>query len=96
MPGENPFDGVRRETKEETGLDVEILLPFAVNHFVRDDGQRITMIIFFCRALTGNVTLSRVHSEYRWFDLGSLEGLQDWLVPIAKDFLKYKLDTFAL
>ena len=96
MSGENPFDGLKRETKEETGLKIEILLPFAVDHFVRDDGQKITMIIFLCRPLTDNIAISEAHTEYTWFDLKSLDGLQDWLVPIAKDFSKYKLDEFVL
>jgi 8-oxo-dGTP diphosphatase len=95
LVGEDPYEGLKRETKEETGLDVEILLPFAVNHFVRDDGQTITMIIFLCRALADGIVLSKAHTEYRWFDLKSLNELQDWLVPIARDFHKYKLGEFV-
>jgi 8-oxo-dGTP diphosphatase len=95
LQGENPFVGVKREAKEETGLDIDILLPFALDHFVRDDGQKITMIIFLCRPLSNDVVLSDAHTEYRWFDLASLDGLQDWLVPIVKEFLKYRLGSFV-
>ncbi|MFC2135133.1 NUDIX domain-containing protein [Bacteroidota bacterium] len=35
---ENPFDGLKREVMEETGLEVEILNPLQIDHFVRDDG----------------------------------------------------------
>lgn len=93
--GENPFSGIKRETKEETGLGIEIMIPFAVNHFVRDDGQKITMIIFLCRPSTNDITLSDAHTEYRWFDLNEREKLQDWLVPIAEDFFKYNLNKIV-
>lgn len=53
------------------------------------------MMIFLCKALTGKIALSKAHAEYRWFDLKSTDGLQDWLVPIAKDFHKYKLGEFV-
>jgi mutator protein MutT len=67
--GENPFDGLKRETKEETGLDIEILNPLRVHHFTRDDGQEITIIIFLCKPLSNNVVLSEEHTEYSWEDL---------------------------
>ena len=63
---EDPFDGVKRETKEETGLDIEVLRPLMIDHFVRDDNQRITMIIFLCKAINDKVTLSEEHVEFKW------------------------------
>ena len=36
--GENPISGLKREIKEETGLDIDVLHPFNVRHFTRDDG----------------------------------------------------------
>lgn len=68
-PSEDPFEGLRRETKEETGLDVEVLNPLKVQHFVRDDGQKITMIIFLCRPVSDSVNLSEEHTDYEWSDL---------------------------
>jgi 8-oxo-dGTP diphosphatase len=65
-PGENPFLGLIRETKEETSLNVEILNPLAVHHFTRDDGQIITMITFLCKLKTNKITLSKEHSEFLW------------------------------
>ena len=67
--GENPFEGVKRETKEETGLDVEVLHPLNVKHFVRDDNQTITMLIFLCKALNDDVKLSEEHTDYEWVPL---------------------------
>ncbi|MBW2977771.1 NUDIX domain-containing protein [Candidatus Woesearchaeota archaeon] len=67
--GEDPFEGLKRETKEETGLEIEILNPLAVKHFTRDDGQKITMITFLCRPVSKSVNLSEEHIEYIWSDL---------------------------
>ena len=82
-PGENPFDGVRREAKEETFLDIHVLCPLGVQYFVRDDQQRITMILFYCNpdATNGmNIQLSEEHTEYRWVDIiKEKESIPSWL-----------------
>ncbi len=64
--GENPFTGLQRETKEETGLDIEIMNPLDIHYFMRDDGQKITMLIFYCRPITNDVVLSDEHTDYMW------------------------------
>jgi len=64
--GENPFDGLKRETKEETGLDIEVKNPLRIHHFTRDDGQKITMITFLCKPLSNSVNLSKEHTEFEW------------------------------
>lgn len=64
--GEDPVAGLQRETKEETGLDIEVKNPLGVHHFTRDDGQRITMITFLCRPSASSVTLSHEHTEHQW------------------------------
>jgi 8-oxo-dGTP diphosphatase len=38
--GENPVDGLKRETKEEVNLDIDILLPIITYQFTRDDDQK--------------------------------------------------------
>ena len=67
--GENPFDALKRETKEETSLDIEILNPLRVNFFERDDGQAITMISFLCRPVSNSVVLSEEHTDYKWIEI---------------------------
>ena len=70
-PGENPHEGIKRETKEETGIDIEVLHPLNVRHFTREDGQTITMLIFLCKALNNNVNISKEHSNFEWVSLNS-------------------------
>jgi len=85
--GEDPREGIKRETKEETGIDVEVLHPINVRHFSRDDGQTITMLIFLCKALNNEVNISKEHSEFDWV---SLENCKEKLT----DFFHKELDIF--
>lgn len=92
-PGENPFTGLQRECQEEVGIAVEILLPFAIQHFTRDDGQIITMLIFLCRPLSDQIKLSEEHTEYQWLDLtAALEDYPEWLRPAIETVIKYRLN----
>lgn len=68
-PGEDPRDGLKRETKEETGLEVEVKNPLNVQHFQRDDGQWITMIIFLCEPQNKDTSISKEHSESEWVEI---------------------------
>lgn len=67
--GEDPFEGLKRETKEETGINIEIKNPLAIDYFTRDDGQKITMIIFLCSTNDKEIKLSEEHDEFAWADL---------------------------
>lgn len=95
-PGENPYDGLKRELREETGLDIEILLPFVVQYFTRQDGQVITLIIFLCKALSDDIRLSDEHTHYQWHDLAEeSEDIMPWLKKILADFYHYRLNEFV-
>ena len=67
--GEDPFTGIKRETKEETDLDIDIHMPLDIHHFTRDDGQKITMVTFLCKPITNYVILSKEHTEHLWIGL---------------------------
>lgn len=66
---EDPHSGLKREVKEEAGIDIEIIRPLNVQHFTREDGQVITMLIFLCKPLSKAVKLSAEHTAYDWMDL---------------------------
>jgi|TARA_Y100000310_G_scaffold310020_1_gene354732 mutator protein MutT len=85
--GEDPRQGIKRETKEETGIDIEVLHPINVRHFNRDDGQTITLLIFLCKALNNNLKISKEHSAYEWI---SLENCKAKLT----DFFHEEVDIF--
>jgi len=91
--GEDPILGLMREVREETGLYVHPLCPMSVRHFQRDDGQIITMIVFFCKRTNGYLKLSEEHSEYEWIDLKICkEKLADFFHKEVDIFYKLKLN----
>ena len=78
-PGEDPFLGIVREVREETGLYINPILPMRVTHFERDDGQTITLIISLCKPVGGKLAISEEHSDIRWVDLNKCKrGLTDF------------------
>ncbi|MBI4175697.1 MAG: NUDIX domain-containing protein [Candidatus Aenigmarchaeota archaeon] len=96
-PGEDPFEGLKREVKEEINMDgLETLMPIEIKHFTRDDGQKITMIIFLCRISPGKIGLSKEHREYRWVDLHNPDGIiPGFFMPAVEKYLKYGLDKIS-
>jgi len=63
---EDPILGLKREVKEEIGLNIEVISPIRVHSFTRDDNQKITMISFLCKPLNSEIILSTEHSEAKW------------------------------
>ncbi|MDD5700380.1 MAG: NUDIX domain-containing protein [Candidatus Nanoarchaeia archaeon] len=84
--GEDPIIGLKREIKEETNLDIDVVKPLNVRHFTRKDGQVITMIIFLCRSKLSDVKISKEHSDYRWVDISESD----------ENLKKYFADGFFL
>jgi 8-oxo-dGTP diphosphatase len=88
--GENPFDGLMRETQEETGLDIEIVMPIDVRFFERDDNQKIQLTIFICKPKSQDIKLSDEHTEYKWIDLNdSLSEFPEWFHPTIERYNVY-------
>ncbi len=88
-PGESPFEGLKREAMEEAKLQIEIVQPLDVHHFVRDDGQKITLMIFLCRLAGGEIQLSEEHTEYKWLDLNnSAKDFPEWLIKPIENYKK--------
>lgn len=68
--GEKLEEGLRRETKEETGIvDLEVGRVIHVDEwFAKPEGElkHIVALFFLCKASTGEVTLSNEHNAYAW------------------------------
>ncbi len=90
-PGESPFEGVKREAVEEIGCNIEVVMPIDVQHFTRDDDQRITLIMFVCKLVDKEIKLSPEHQEYTWLDLeNDLIQIPDFFQRAITNFKQLK------
>lgn len=79
--GENIEKTLRREIKEECGLDAEVGFPVAASdYYMKDDKKEIQRveIIFLCKLInpTQTIILSREHSEYKWVSSNKISELE--------------------
>jgi len=68
-PGQRFDESLKREIKEETGLNVKIGKPFFVNEWrpvVRNEQWQIVGVFFECSATSDKVALSQDHDQYLW------------------------------
>jgi len=68
-PGEPFMDGLLREVKEETGLEVTVEQPLYVGEWhptIKGEQNHIVAVFFMCRTKNTAVTLSEEHDQYQW------------------------------
>lgn len=68
-PGESFTDGLQREVREETGLQVTIGKPLYVGEWrpvIRGVPHQIIAIFMVCKVKSGDVQLSDEHDQYKW------------------------------
>jgi len=88
-PVEVPQDGLIRETKEETNLDIKVLLPLDIQHFTRQDGQIINLIFFLCKKTSNKIKLSEEHIEHSWVSIQDQNfDFPVWFKPVLKNLFK--------
>lgn len=63
--GEQPEIALRREVYEEVGLQIDVLQPFMVWSFVKNELQLVG-INYLCLWHSGEVVLSVEHEKYEW------------------------------
>ena len=63
--GETAQEGLKRELKEECGIDIEVIKPVGVNSYIMHEIQRIE-ITFLSKAKNTDVKLDHEHSEFKW------------------------------
>ena len=97
-PGESPLEAARREAKEETGLDVEVLYPFDTFHFYRGAAREEAVgITFYGRSTGGELTLSAEHDASRWVPVDELltAPLTDSVRRCFEAFLPWRAQVYG-
>lgn len=71
--GEHPIDGLKREVKEETGLEIEVIKPISVWTFFKNDGKtQVIGITFLAKPISDEIKLSKEHVDSKWVCLRKL------------------------
>ena len=86
--GEDPLDGLRRELREETGLDIEpgaFVGAFIDTYGLDDDAPAVLNLVWEATAGEGEPTAADDVTELRWFEPDDLPADDEiafrWLAP---------------
>lgn len=79
--GETLAEGIRREVREETGLDVEPVSTFEIfERIIRDDHGRAeyhyVLVDYVCRIRGGVLAAGDDCAQVRWTEQDELQGMQ--------------------
>jgi 8-oxo-dGTP diphosphatase len=69
---ESIHDGLRREVREETGLDVE---PIALTGVYKNLTRGIVALVFRCKVTGGHLTTNDEAAAFRWASQSDLDSL---------------------
>jgi 8-oxo-dGTP diphosphatase len=90
--GETLEDGLKREIKEEVGLDAEIQKLLYAAEFKTGPNRQIVLLTYLCSCEREEILLSDEHKDYLWANYAQLHQTLNW--PIWEDLKKY--DVFPL
>ena len=72
--GESIHDGLRREVREETGLDIE---PIALSGVYKNMTHAIINLMFRCKITGGGLATNDEATDFRWASEAEVPGLMD-------------------
>lgn len=84
--GEDPYQSITREIREETGLEIEKLTLLDVHTHIIENNQFFVTIAYKCLAKTNKVTLSYEHDDYRWLTFKEFLKLES--APKLRQFVR--------
>lgn len=81
--GEKPEEALKREVKEETGLEIKPICPLNMWTFFREENVQLVGVNFLCTTDSKKIQLSDEHLDYRWVE--EAEVLSYNIHPTIKD-----------
>jgi len=94
---EHPVDGLKREVKEEIGVDIEVgdFLGFFMDvyHHGNIAGQYVMNIFYFCTIQNKKFILDKEISELKWFAKDEIPW-EELAFKNTKDAMNYYLDVY--
>lgn len=90
-PGENYREALKREIREETGLEISIEEPFTMGEWrpqIKGDKWQIVAVFFRCKPETDEVEIGEEHTEYIWIEPGK-HVKHDFIGNLHQKFEKY-------
>ena len=99
--GEHPEDAIRRELREETGLEVEpvrFLGAFVDTYGEGPEAGSVLNLVWEARVLSGEMHPADDVSELRWFAADELptddgEYAFTWVAPFLKEWAEGRIET---
>lgn len=89
-PGEEPGDGVKREIREETSLEIDSLtLKYATTMYVDGISYPTLLYIGSIDGTSPEVALSYEHSRYEWLPIERLAEIEPQIAPTYSEALQY-------
>ncbi|MCD6546997.1 MAG: NUDIX hydrolase [Nanoarchaeota archaeon] len=73
---ENYEDALKREVKEETGLDIDIVYQFFSSIITTVDGEKVLTVVYLCRPKGKKIKLCKEHTDYKWVSLKDLKKMK--------------------
>ena len=73
---DTPQEGLKREIKEETGLEAEIIHPVKSWTFMRDNGEQVFGTTFLCEPESLEIELGEEHTDFQWVKKEELDSLE--------------------
>ncbi|MDO4283557.1 MAG: NUDIX domain-containing protein [Clostridia bacterium] len=94
--GENVIDAIKREVKEETGFDIELIGILAIQNLI--DTKNKFKIVFNANVISGEVSYDKSEIlKVKWFSMSELENMdksklrnEASLLEIIKDIKEEK------
>ena len=94
LAGEHPIDGLKREVKEELGVEIEVDVEDCLSmatHRYGDDGDWVLALGFAARLVTNEIETGDDVAEVRWVTREELDGL-DFAWPHDRELVRRALE----